>query len=133
MKRWQRLALGAGIALLLVIVGFVVWAETPLGPMPEAVAGLVLWASYPPENNPLNDRDLPVLSIYGTKDMGLEGIEANRGLLPPDTQWVVMEGGNHAQFGWYGPQPGDGEATISREAQQARIVEATVAFLAVFK
>jgi pimeloyl-ACP methyl ester carboxylesterase len=101
--------------------------------MPEAVAGLVLWASYPPENNPLNDRDLPVLSIYGTKDMGLEGIEANRGLLPPDTQWVVMEGGNHAQFGWYGPQPGDGEATISREAQQARIVEATVAFLAVFK
>jgi len=43
---------------------------------------------------------------------------------------VVIKGGNHAQFGWYGPQPGDGVATISREEQQAQIVEATVAFLA---
>ena len=96
---------------------------------PDRVAGLVLWASYPAGNNPLADRDLPVLSIYGTQDMGLEGIEASRDLLPAHTQWVVMEGGNHAQFGWYGPQPGDGEATISREEQQAQIVQATVAFL----
>jgi hypothetical protein len=28
---------------------------------------------------------------------------------------VSIEGGNHAQFGWYGPQEGDNPATISRE------------------
>jgi len=40
-----------------------------------------------------------------------------------------MAGGNHAQFGWYGPQPGDGTAGISRAEQQAQIIDATVAFL----
>lgn len=96
---------------------------------PAVVDGLALWASYPAGSNPLTEFDLPVLSIYGTEDMGLEGIEASKGLLPLQTQWVVIEGGNHAQFGWYGPQPGDGQASISREEQQAQIIEATLTFL----
>jgi len=98
---------------------------------PEPVDGLTLWAAYPAGSNDLtNHADLSLTSIYGTEDMGLEGIEASRPLLPPQTQWVVVEGGNHAQFGWYGPQSGDGVATISREQQQTQVVEATVAFLA---
>ena len=56
-------------------------------------------------------------------------IDASRPLLPPDTQWIAIEGGNHAQFGWYGPQAGDNEATISREEQQAQIVAATLQLL----
>lgn len=44
--------------------------------------------------------------------------EASKKLLPSGTRWVRVEGGNHAQFGSYGPQPGDGKATISRESQQ---------------
>jgi hypothetical protein len=43
--------------------------------------------------------------------------------------WVVIQGGDHAQFGWYGAQSGDNPATISREAQQAQIEQATVDFL----
>jgi hypothetical protein len=42
---------------------------------------------------------------------------------------VPIEGGNHAQMGWYGPQGGDGTASISREAQQAEVVDATAALL----
>jgi hypothetical protein len=42
---------------------------------------------------------------------------------------VPIEGGNHAQFGYYGPQPGDAPATISREEQQIQAVDATVALL----
>jgi len=38
------------------------------------------------------------------------------------TQWVAIDGGDHAQFGWYGPQDGDQPATISREAQQAQVL-----------
>ncbi len=96
---------------------------------PNAVSGIVLWASYPAGSNPLGDLDLPVLSIYGTEDMGLDGILANRDLLPADTEWVVIDGGNHAQFGWYGDQPGDNEALISREEQQQQIIEATIRLL----
>ena len=98
---------------------------------PGAVAGLVLWASYPASSNDLSGSGLAVASIYGTRDGLATGdeIAASRPLLPPDTQWTAIEGGNHAQFGWYGPQSGDNEATISREEQQAQIVAATLQLL----
>ena len=43
---------------------------------------------------------------------------------------VEIEGGNHAQFGNYGPQEGDLPATISAEEQQAQTVEAITDFIA---
>ena len=43
---------------------------------------------------------------------------------------VEIEGGNHAQFGNYGPQKGDLPATISAEEQQAQTVEAISNFIA---
>ena len=102
------------------------------GTHPDAVQGLVLWAAYPAENNSLADRRLAVASIYGTRDGLVTGgkLAASRPLLPPGTLYVPVEGGNHAQMGWYGAQGGDGEATISRDAQQAQVVEATIALLA---
>ncbi len=81
---------------------------------PEAVDGLVLWAAYPASTDDLSSSDVIVTSIYGTLD-GLstgDKIDASRPLLPGDTQWVPIEGGNHAQFGDYGVQSGDGSATI---------------------
>jgi hypothetical protein len=97
----------------------------------EAARGLVLWAAYPAGGDDLSGYGLAVSSISGTLD-GLatpDKIEASRPLLPPDTQWTAIEGGNHAQFGWYGPQSGDNEATISREEQQAQIIAATLQLL----
>ena len=97
---------------------------------PGAVDGLVLWASYPASNNDLSNSGLKVLSIYGTQDMaGVEPFAASRALLPADTIWVVIEGGNHAQFGNYGLQLGDNVATISASDQQEQAVSATVKFL----
>ncbi|MFN2165933.1 MAG: alpha/beta hydrolase [Anaerolineae bacterium] len=99
---------------------------------PDIMDGLALWAAYPADNNSLADRDgLAVTSIYGTLDGLATGdkIDASRALLPPSTVWVPIQGGNHAQFGWYGPQSGDNEATISREQQQQQVVEATLDLL----
>jgi dienelactone hydrolase len=98
---------------------------------PSSVDGLVLWASYPAASDDLSGRDVNVTSIYGTRDglATLEEVDASRPLLPPDTVWVAIEGGNHAHFGWYGPQAGDNEATISRTEQQQQIVEATAHLL----
>lgn len=99
---------------------------------PETVEGLVLWAAYPTTSDDLSSRDsLAVASISATND-GLatpEDIDASRPLLPATTSWLPIQGGNHAQFGWYGPQPRDGQATISREQQMAQQVQGTVDLL----
>ena len=98
---------------------------------PELIDGLTLWASYPAESNDLSDKLIAVVSIYGTLD-GVaqpETIIAAEPLLPADTFWTAIEGGNHAQFGWYGPQEGDNPATISREEQQTQVVTAMLELL----
>ncbi|MFO7681110.1 MAG: alpha/beta hydrolase [Chloroflexota bacterium] len=99
---------------------------------PGAMSGLALWAAYPAGGNDLSNAEVAVSSIYGSLD-GVatpEQVLAGKPLLPADTTWVEIVGGNHAQFGWYGPQDGDNPATISHEEQQAQTVAATVALLA---
>jgi hypothetical protein len=102
---------------------------------PNQVDGLVLWAAYPAGSNDLSGADIQVVSISATLD-GLstpDKITASIPLLPSSTTWVEIEGGDHAQFGWYGDQPGDNPATITRDEQQARVVQATVALLETLK
>ncbi len=98
---------------------------------PEEVAGLVLWAGFPAASNDLSGYDLPVLSIYASEDglATLADIDAARPLLPADTTYLLIEGGCHAGFGYYGPQNGDGIPTISTAEQAAIVSEATLGFL----
>jgi hypothetical protein len=95
------------------------------------IDGMIFWASYPaPTGDSFKNSAIKVVSIYGTNDMaGVEKFEETKNLLPLDTQFVVIDGGNHAQFGDYGPQPGDNPATISRAEQQKQAVEASANFL----
>ena len=97
----------------------------------ETARGLVLWAAHPADNDDLSKRNVRVTLIYATNDKLAmpDKLLATRSRLPATTRFVAIEGGNHAQFGWYGAQAGDGEATISREAQQEQIVNATVDLL----
>jgi len=95
----------------------------------DQLDGLVFFASYPADDS-LKNADIKTLSIYGTKDMaGMEKFEETKALMPANIKYVVIEGGNHAQFGSYGFQPGDNAATISAEEQWAQITNATVEFL----
>lgn len=100
---------------------------------PDHIQGLILWASYPANSTDLSAFDLEVMSIFATRDglSSLDKIENSRSLLPPDTVWVSIEGGNHAQFGSYGEQRGDMVPTISAQEQQRQIVQATVDLLGV--
>lgn len=98
---------------------------------PGAAQGLVLLASYPAASDNLSATDVKVLSISAEKD-GLataDKVDAARPLLPTNTRYLVIAGGNHGQFGWYGLQSGDGAATTSREDQQQQTTEATATFL----
>lgn len=98
---------------------------------PVAVDGLVLWAAYPSSGDDLSTWEGRVTSVSATKD-GLttpDDIVRTTPLLPAGTEFTTVDGGNHAQFGWYGEQRGDGVATISREDQQSQTVAATLRLL----
>jgi hypothetical protein len=94
------------------------------------ISGLVLWASYPADDS-LMDTSAKVLSIYGSNDRISTSVEVlkSQELLPPDAIFIEIPGGNHSQFGSYGLQPGDGEATISAEEQWAQITDAMTELL----
>ncbi|MFN8529641.1 MAG: alpha/beta hydrolase [Anaerolineae bacterium] len=97
----------------------------------DTIDALLLLASYPAGDNDLSTAAMRVVSISGTLD-GLatpEKIEASRALLPLSTLFIPIEGGNHAQFGWYGTQNGDNAASITREAQQAIVIQASIDLL----
>ena len=85
---------------------------------PDEVDALVLLAAY--STDPLPD-SLQVISIYGTADgvLDLAKYADFRSNLPLSAMEIAIPGGNHAQFGSYGPQEGDGQATISPDDQLA--------------
>ena len=101
-----------------------------VGRSADRVDGLVLLAAYPSESTDLSQIPIAVTSIFGTRDAIAEDVyDKSRSLLPPDTYWVEIIGGNHAQFGDYGPQKGDGEATMSRYEQQEKSALAVISMV----
>lgn len=99
----------------------------------ENIAAVVLWASWPSNQNKLDQTDLKALSISAANDGVFPPIkiELSHAMLPPDTVYVVIQGGNHGQFSWcIGDfKPVDHDATISLEEQSEQTVAATVSFL----
>jgi dienelactone hydrolase len=92
---------------------------------PAAVQGLAFLASYPADSTNLSALPIKATSIYGTHDgVARDVFKDSLARLPAGTPLVIIDGGNHAQFGNYGPQAGDGVATISREEQQRQTVTA---------
>lgn len=87
------------------------------------IDGLILLAGYSTAD--LSQSNIPVLSLYGSDDevLDIEQMEGNRSNLPKDATEIEILGGNHAQFGLYGEQEGDGQATISPEEQLAITIE----------
>jgi dienelactone hydrolase len=99
-------------------------AESP------AVSHLVLLASYCA--NDLTARgDLHVLTVLGSQDSLTEPdqVTSSTTLLPPSHQSVTITGANHASFGAYGPQSGDGPASLSPESMFAQLTSVMLEFL----
>ena len=84
----------------------------------DKLEGLIFLAAYSVDD--LSGSDLKILSIYGSEDevVNMEKIEQGRELMPGDYEEFRIEGGNHAGFGDYGEQSGDGSATISGDEQR---------------
>ena len=89
---------------------------------PDLLDGIIFLASYSAE--PISDK-LKVLSFIGTNDevLNWDLYYENKENLPAHAEEVVIEGGNHSQFGDYGYQKGDGQAGISLKEQHSIITE----------
>lgn len=86
---------------------------------PDKVEGLLLMGAYLYGDYPARQ----TLTVYGTFNAGLE-----KNIHYTDNI-VKIEGGNHAQFGSYGRQKGDPDATISADEQQRITVQAITDFI----
>lgn len=98
----------------------------------QRITGLILLASYPGGSSNLAFRNLNTLVVYASEDgLALPAEVEQRATdhLPETAELVLIPGGNHAQFGNYGPQIGDGLASITRDEQQAATVKAILGFL----
>lgn len=97
---------------------------------PSEFQGLALIGTTHPRVD-LSSLAIPVLKIGGTADCiaSRKKSEASAERLPPQTEWLWIEGANHAQFGWYGFQLGDCRPSISREDQQIQTRASLLRFL----
>lgn len=95
----------------------------------DKIDGLILLAGYSTAD--LSQFNLPVLALYGSEDevMDIEKVTEYRANLPADTIEETISGGNHAQFGRYGEQAGDGLAEISTEEQLTYTITAIKGFI----
>ena len=75
--------------------------------------------------------NVPILSIRGTEDgvINLKSYQEARSLYKNNFTEIIINGGNHAQFGNYGSQSGDGQASISAKSQQNQSVDAIMEFI----
>ncbi|MBE5979661.1 MAG: alpha/beta fold hydrolase [Paenibacillaceae bacterium] len=95
-------------------------ASSYMASHPDSLNGLILLGAYP-----YGDIDTQkALVLYGTMDdvLSREKIKRAADVIP-------IEGGNHAGFGNYGNQKGDGDALISGEDQQEITTDAILKFI----
>ncbi|PIC95773.1 alpha/beta hydrolase [Sporosarcina sp. P26b] len=97
----------------------------------DKIAALVLLASYPGSHTDLSETSVDVLSIWASRDevADAKAIKAAKASMPSDAKFLEIKGGNHAEFGDYGEQKGDGKATISNEEQMTQTTTAILELL----
>jgi hypothetical protein len=95
----------------------------------DSVDGLIMFASYPANNEDFVNFSIPILVIIGSNDPGAPKQEAFYETVANSASLFIIEGGNHRQYADYSFQNNDGIATISAAEQQAKIIAAVVHFL----
>lgn len=95
---------------------------------PDSFRGLFLLGTSHPRDIDLSELGIPTIKLYAEHD-GLASVAEvmeNRSKLPSNAEMVMIEGGNHSQFGYLGKLFMDDRADISLEEQQRKTVEALV-------
>ena len=95
---------------------------------PEGLCGVILFASYPTKK--ISD-ELTMLSVTGSEDgiLNADRYNASRQYWPFWHSETTVDGGNHANFGDYGEQEGDGRALITAGRQRKEAADAVLDFI----
>jgi pimeloyl-ACP methyl ester carboxylesterase len=106
-------------------------ASYAAGDSGPGAAGLLLLAPRRGIGADLSTKSLPVVTVSASRDSlsPPAALASAARRLPAGARFVEISGGNHAQFGEYGPQPGDGLAELSGPAQRRAAVEEALALL----
>ena len=85
----------------------------------DKIKGLVLLASYPQDKTDFTSKPIKVLSLWGSNDKiaDLNKVKEAKNVMPSDSEFIEIKGGNHGGFGDYGHQKGDGESSITNKQQ----------------
>ncbi len=88
----------------------------------DIIHSVVFLGSYAYKN--LSDNNLNTITITGSNDLVLdtEGFNDSLDNYPDNVNHYTIDGGNHAYFGNYGNQKGDGVATITNSEQQSQTI-----------
>ena len=88
---------------------------------PGDADGMILLGAYSAAEPP---DDILEIVIYGSEDgvLNKDLVAKGRTMAPARYVEHVIAGGNHAQFGSYGAQSGDGAASVTPEEQRAETV-----------
>ena len=91
----------------------------------DRLKGVVLLAAYATKKL---DDSLKEIVVYGSQDGVIRTGKLTEGRQFAPKQYIehVIEGGNHAMFGNYGKQKGDGAGLITDKEQQAETVRAVM-------
>lgn len=92
----------------------------------QKIEGIVLLGAY--VSSDLSPTNIKMLSVYGSEDkiLNQDSFIKTQTNNPPYTIYYEIAGGNHAYFGSYGEQNGDGLALINPEEQRLKTVMAII-------
>lgn len=97
----------------------------------EQLSGVFFLAAYADEAGSLANTNLAALQLTASMDgvLNSKAWENGKKFMPAETEYVTIEGGNHGQFGSYGPQKGDQQASIKPQEQLDQVSEDLLAWM----
>ena len=98
---------------------------------PTIFKGLFLMGTSHPRDIDLSNLNTPCIKLYANND-GLASVEEvmdNKDKLPKNSRMILINGGNHSQFGYLGQLLMDSSPTISLEVQQTETFNNLIEFI----
>lgn len=102
---------------------------------PTVFKGLFLMGTSHPRDIDLTNQNIPCIKLYAEND-GLASVEEvmeNKNKLPKQAKLILINGGNHSQFGYLGQLLMDSSPDISLEEQQKVSLDNLLTFITSIK
>lgn len=93
----------------------------------DRITEIIFLASYPISD--VSDKEVLIITAEFDEVLDMSDVQNSTDYLPSSYVLYQVTGGNHAQFGWYGPQKDDGTSLITTKEQQDIIINQVLDFI----